>query len=81
MYQVEKQIRENIYQTVDIILEERLKSLSFNYILEGTIISKNKDNSYEVKINDDICTLNKFDKENTIIYQKNDVIYILVMNN
>ncbi|EET84514.1 hypothetical protein CcarbDRAFT_5044 [Clostridium carboxidivorans P7] len=38
----EKQIRENIYQTVDIILEERLKSLSFNYILEGTIISKNK---------------------------------------
>lgn len=57
-----------------------LEDLNYCYIIEGTIISKNKDNSYQVKINNSTYTISKFDKDDTRIYSTGDIVKILVEN-
>lgn len=74
-------IREGIFKTIDIIIGKRLKELGFCYLKNGTIISKNKDGSYQVRMDNNIYTIKKFDKDDNRVYQNNDIVKILVENN
>lgn len=76
-----KEIQDNMFKTMEAIARGVMKSLPYCYLQEGTIVKKNKDESYDVRINDNMTTLKKFDRDDTRIYQINDVVKILVENN
>lgn len=53
----EKEILEKLLKSTDILIEEKLKSLKFNYYIEGKIVSINEDGKYTVRINGEDETL------------------------
>ena len=71
------QISENLFNAIDIIIQERLKNLRFDRTIVCTVIEKSKENWYRVsyqglmfEAQSDISTL-----------KKNDQVYVLIPEN
>jgi hypothetical protein len=58
--------------------ENMINNLNYIYLDEGTIKGKNKDGSYQVKINNRIYTIDKFDKYDSKVYQIDTIVIVLV---
>ena len=73
-----KQTQDALLEAIDIMIENKLKKISFNYYVDGVIQSKNNNNTYDVLINNtlykDIPSKNNFE------YSVNDTVQILVKN-
>ncbi len=71
-------IREEIFKSIDILVDEKLKRLRFNYMVNGLITEVIDNGTYKVDI---------FNREDIIKsmngtqYQVGDVVYIVVWNN
>lgn len=76
-----KKAQDEIYKTIEVIAREIVKSLPYCYLQDGTITSRNKDGSYNVKINDSESVLKKFDKDDSRVYQIGDVVWLIIRNN
>ena len=73
-----KEIQEAMLQAVDTMIDQKLKTLKFNYYVDGVIQQVHSDNTYKVSINqmmyDRVPSLHRMD------FQINDVVQILVKN-
>jgi len=76
--EMSKILNDAIYESVNKIFEERIKKLSFNYCVEGQIRQINSNGTYDCIINGQIQTVYAMNGE---IYARNDIVYILVINN
>lgn len=72
-----KDIQEAILESINYMLQEKLKKVKYNYCLEG-VITAVEDDIYTLKIDDQETTCKSI---NGAIYQVNDIVYILVINN
>lgn len=74
----EKKTQNALLEAIDIMIENKLKKLNFNYYVDGVIQSKNDDNTYNVLINN---TLYKnIHSEHHLNYSVNDTVQILIKN-
>ncbi|AKN31801.1 hypothetical protein Ccar_13375 [Clostridium carboxidivorans P7] len=71
------EILEKVYKTVDKIIKERFKSLSFNRCIEGRIIKRNNDGTYQVNIND---KESRVQEKKEVYYKNGDLVDILIRN-
>ena len=64
-------------------IKNYIKTIPYCYILEGIVVSKNKDESYQVLVNNGTNPYNlfKYNIDDTVIYQPNDIVKVLVENN
>lgn len=71
--------QDQIFDAIDIITEEKMKNLSFNYCIEGVISSaaQNADGSYSFTYQDMILTA--FPLGN-VLYNKGDIIYAMAIS-
>lgn len=74
----EKKTQNALLETIDIMIKNKLKNLSFNYYVDGVIKKKNDDDTYNVLINGKIY--NNISSKNNFEYSINDVVQILIKN-
>lgn len=76
---METGFQDQIFNAINIITEEKMKSLSFNYCIEGIVISskQNVDGSYYFSYQETVLTA--FPIDNTL-YKKGDIIYVMAIN-
>ncbi|MCD3194814.1 hypothetical protein G8S49_06005 [Clostridium botulinum C] len=67
----------NLFSVINRIVVKLLAKVKFNYVEIGAIIAKNDDNTYKIRINDNITDVKSL---HGIEYKTNDVVYILIMN-
>jgi hypothetical protein len=67
-----------LLETIDIMIDKRLKNLGFNYYVDGVIKEKNNDGTYNVLINGNLY--NNIPSENKFSYLINDVVQVLIKN-
>ena len=70
--------KEILMESIDILIAERLKNFKYNYYTEGVITAINLDETYNIRINNEISTL--YAREGLSL-QVNDIVMILVINN
>lgn len=71
-------IEQKIIDAIEIILEERISRLKFNYMVVGLITEVIDVDTYKVNIFDNIETLHSMNGHQ---YQVGDIVYIVVWNN
>lgn len=69
------QISENLFAAIDILIQERLKNLSFDKTIIGSIINKNE-TEYLISYQN-----NKITAYSDISYEEGDSVYILIPEN
>lgn len=69
--------QEEILRSINILLNKKLKSLKFNYYIEGKITAVNVNGSYKVLINGEYEDLKA---REGLTLKANDVVLILVPN-
>lgn len=72
-------LQEQLFNAIDVITEEKMKQLSFNYCIEGVITSstQNEDGSYSFMYQD--AELTAFSLSN-VQYQQGDIVYVMAIN-
>ena len=72
-------LQEQIFNAIDIITDEKLKQLNFNYCTEGVVSSdkQNDDGSYNITYQDIVLTA--FPLGN-VQYNKGDSVYVVALN-
>lgn len=72
-------LQEQIFNAIDIITDEKLKQLNFNYCIEGVISSdeQNSDGSYSFTYQDTMLTAFPI---GNIQYNKGDNVYVVALN-
>ena len=73
-----KQLQEAIINAIDIIIENKLKKLGFNYYVDGVVKEINNDETYNVLINGTIY--HNIPSKYRLTYSVGDVVQILVKN-
>lgn len=74
----EKKAQDALLEAIDIMIENKLKKLNFNYYVDGVVKSKNDDNTYDVLINGVIYK--NIPSKNNFQYLVNDTVQILIKN-
>jgi hypothetical protein len=74
----DKGIQEALLKTIDIMIDNKLKNLGFNYYVDGVIKEKNKDGTYNVLING--VVYKNIPSKNGFAYSINDTVQILIKN-
>ena len=74
----EKKAQDALLEAIDIMIENKLKKLNFNYYVDGVIQSKNNDNTYDVLING--AVYKNIPSKHNFDYSVNDTVQILVKN-
>lgn len=73
-----KKTQDALLEAIDIMIEQKIKKLKFNYYVDGVIQTKNASNTYNVIINGteykDVPSKNNFD------YSQGDTVQILIKN-
>lgn len=72
------QIEKAILDTIDIMIQERLKKLSFNYYIEAKIETINNDGTYNIEWNGTV--LNNIKSRDELILNVGDIVLICVVN-
>ena len=75
--EIKKILNESIYESVNTILEEKLKNSSSNRCVEGLIQQVNNNNTYDILIDGSVQTVYTM---NDNVYKRGDVVYILRIN-
>jgi hypothetical protein len=70
--------QEALLKTIDIMIEQKIKNLGFNYYVDGTVKKVNNDNTYDVLING--AEYKNIPSENKLSYSINDVVQVLIKN-
>ena len=70
--------QENLLKAIDIIVEERLKNLKFNYTITGKVTEVTDSINYKVLINNEESKVKAINGQTYLV---NDVVYILMQNN
>ncbi|WP_039230736.1 hypothetical protein [Clostridium haemolyticum] len=76
MSNIAKEIN-NILDGIVVVVKELIKKTRLNYTEIGTVINKNDNGTYKVRINDSTTDIKSL---HGIEYKANDVVYILIMN-
>lgn len=71
------QILRKLFKMVDIIVRERTKALPFNYCIEGRIIKRNNDGTYQANING---KESRIQEKRGVYYRNGDLVDILIRN-
>jgi len=74
----DKETQEALLKAIDIMIDNKLKNLGFNYYVDGVIKAKNTNNTYNVLINGSVY--NNIPSKNNFSYHINDVVQILIKN-
>lgn len=69
---------DKILEAIDIMMNEKIKKLKFNYVLDGTITEVINPNTYKINVLDNVETLNSM---NSNQYLVGDIVYVIVFNN
>lgn len=69
---------DKILEAIEIMIDEKIKSLKFNYVIDGTITEVIDTNTYKVNLFDNIETLKSMDGQE---YTVGDIVYVIVFNN
>lgn len=73
-----KKTQDALLEAIDIMIEQKIKKLKFNYYVDGVIKTKNTSNTYDVIINGkeykNVPSKNNFD------YSQGDTVQILIKN-
>lgn len=72
------QIEKAILDTIDIMIQERLKKLPFNYYIEAKIETINNDGTYNIEWNGAI--LNNVKARNGLTLNVSDIVLVCVVN-
>lgn len=72
------QIEKAILDTIDIMIQERLKKLSFNYYIEAKIETVNADGTYNIEWNGTV--LNNVKARNGLTLNVGDIVLVCVVN-
>ncbi len=70
-------IEQKIIEAIEIIIEERIKRLKFNYMVEGTIIEVMDNNTYKVNL---FGIETELKSMNNDVYEVGDIVYVVVWN-
>lgn len=70
--------QEAILEAVNIVVEQKLKNLGFNYYVDGVIKKDNGDGTYNVLING--IVYNNIPSEHKLIYSVDSTVQILIKN-
>lgn len=70
-------LQEEILKSINILVDKKLKSLKFNYYIEGKITAVNSNGNYKVLINGEYEDLTA---REGLSLKVNDVVLILVPN-
>ena len=70
--------QENLLQAIDIIVEERLKNLKFNYTITGKVTEVIDSVNYKALINNEESKVKAINGQTYLV---NDVVYVLMQNN
>lgn len=73
-----KQAQEALLQAVDIMVDNKLKKINFNYYVDGVIKKDNGDGTYNVLINGTMY--NNIPSEHKLIYSVGSTVQILIKN-
>lgn len=71
-------LQEKIINSIEIVLEERLKDLKFNQTLECKILEVLTSPKYKIICNGDEYTVKAINGQT---YAVNDLVYVLALNN
>lgn len=63
---------------IEIIIDEKMKSSKFNYVIEGTITEVINTSTYKVNVLDNVEMLNSTNGHQYVV---GDIVYVLVFNN
>ena len=74
----EKKTQNALLEAIDIMIDNKLKNLGFNYYVDGVIKGKNNDATYNVLINGKLY--NNIPAKNNFVYSINDAVQILIKN-
>jgi len=74
-----KDISKNILESIDILIEERLKELKFNRYIQVKVTVDNGNNTYDVLYNNQ--TIPNVKGRNGSIFSVNDVCWATIPNN
>lgn len=69
---------DKILEAIEIMIDEKIKSLKFNYVIDGTITEIIDTNTYKVNLFDNIETLKSMDGQE---YTVGDIVYVIIFNN
>lgn len=72
------QIEKAILDTIDVMIQERLKRLSFNYYIEAKIETVNDDGTCNIEWNGTV--LNNIKARNGLILNVGDIVLVCVVN-
>jgi hypothetical protein len=67
-----------LLETINIMIDKRMKDLGFNYYVDGVIKGVNSDNTYNVLINGTVY--NNISSKSNLTYSIGDVVQILIKN-
>lgn len=73
-----RNLENQILDAIDIMVNEKLSSLKFNYYIEASIEAINDDGTYEIKFNDQI--LSKIKAKEGLSLSTNDIVLVCVVN-
>lgn len=68
---------DKILEAIEIMIDEKIKSLKFNYVIDGTITEVIDTNTYKVNLFDNIETLKSMNGQE---YTVGDIVYVIVFN-
>lgn len=68
---------DKILETIEIMINEKINSLKFNYVIDGTIIEVVDANTYKVNLFDNIETLKSMNGQEYLV---GDIVYVIVFN-
>lgn len=74
----EHKTQEALLQAIDIMINQKLRNLGFNYYVDGVIKKDNGDGTYNVLING--TTYNSVPAKNNFAYSVSDVVQVLIKN-
>lgn len=70
-------LQENILKAIEIIVDEKLKNLSFNTKIDGVIVEVLGEDKYKIAIDDNIIAVKGFGQE----YKVGDSVIVVYFNN
>ena len=70
--------QEKLLESIDTMIEERMKELKFNYTIDAKIIEDLTSSEYKILYNGDEY---KAKAINNQTYKVDDLVYVLVLNN
>ena len=68
---------DKILEAIEIMVDEKINSLKFNRVIDGTITEIIDTNTYKVNLFDNIETLKSMNGQE---YMVGDIVYVIVFN-